>query len=256
MRAHCQCLQRVLRVVPIPGLWVLALFLHPAIAQNPPALADLLKKVSEKRGNLQQYKFTATVSFHDPEEGLDVSGSTIVAVQKPSKARWEIRGTIAQYVTGANLDIQYIVDGKNVWTYVPKLNQYTKEQAPIDTATGSKVGSEMISHLEEIFLFRDFVRAADHAKVVREERIPFNGSTADCLVLEFRDGPIDIHRWWIDRESYLVLRDEEESKEDPKAAYYSLSIRLTTIQINGPVDQEVFVFSPPAGARLVDKINP
>jgi outer membrane lipoprotein-sorting protein len=246
----------VLGGVPIPGLWVLALFLHPAIGQNPPDVADLLKKVSEKRGNLQQYKFTATVRFHDPGEGLDVSGSTIVAVQKPSKARWEIRGTVAQYFTGVNLDVQYIVDGKNVWTYVPKLNQYAKEQAPIDTASSSTVGSEMISHLEEIFLIRDFVRAAGQARVVREERIPFNGSTADCLVLESLDGPIDIHRWWIDRESYLVLRDEEESKENPKAAYYSLSIRFTTIQINGPVDQKVFVFSPPADARLVDRINP
>lgn len=128
MRTHRQSSQRILRGVPISGIWVLALSLHPAIAQIPPDVADLLKKVSERRSNLQQYKFTATVRFHNPEEGLDLSGSTIVAVQKPSKARWEIRGTVAQYFTGANLDIQTIVDGKNAWAYVPKLNQYSKNK--------------------------------------------------------------------------------------------------------------------------------
>jgi outer membrane lipoprotein-sorting protein len=76
-----------------------------------------------------------------------------------------------------------------------------------------------------------------------------------CYVVEIRDGPIDVYRLWVDSTRFLVLREDEESKDDPGAQYYSLSTVFSTIELRRVVDGKLFVFSPPADAKLVAEIQ-
>jgi outer membrane lipoprotein-sorting protein len=198
--------------------------------------------------NVDQYKLVAAVSYRDPDEGLNLSGFITIAIRKPHKIRWEVKGNVAQFLTGAALDSVSISDGQNTWIYAPALRQYMKEEPPT---------SETIAELEELFLdYRSLVDMANRAQILREETLSFNGSMAACYVVEVRDGPIDIYRLWIDSKRFLVLREDKESKDDPKAQYYSLSIMFSAIDLGGPLDERSFVFSPPANAKRVTEILP
>ncbi len=194
--------------------------------------------------------------FHDPDEHLDLSGATVVAVHRPNRVRWEIRGPVTKFFLGTERDYQYVKDGESVWAYFPKLNQYGKERVGKDAPTEGADSPDTISYLEDTFLGRTSMKAGGQTRILREERIPSNGVTADCFVLEIREGPIDIYRWWVEKGTYRVLRYEKESKDSPTANYYSMIIRFTNIQLTGPVDEKLFIFSPPAGSKRVYEPNP
>jgi hypothetical protein len=125
---------------------------------------------------------------------------------------------------------------------------------------------EFIDHIEEMlfFRFRNFVKVANRANFVREERIPFDGNSVDCYVIQIdTDSPptqrpsSELYRWWVDKKRYLVLREDLEHKparpdEPPPisgSAVYSVA------RINEPIDESLFVFAPPADARLVEKFE-
>jgi outer membrane lipoprotein-sorting protein len=225
------------------------ILLNIALAQSTPTASYLLGKVHDTYGKLNEYKLVARVAYRDPEEGLNLSGFATVAVRKPDKIRWNVKGTVAQFFTGAAFDTFNVINGNTAWTYVPKLKQYKKENDP--------EVSDAIKHVEEMFLdYGSFNNMSDRARVLREDKLSFNGTVVSCYVVEIRDGPIDIYRLFIDGKRFFVLREDKESKNDPSAQYYTLSTAFSTIELRGPIDEQLFVFSPPADARLVKEIEP
>jgi outer membrane lipoprotein-sorting protein len=249
---------------------------HVAVAQTKPDVTEILKKVSETYANPKQYQFSITATSRQ----LNRSGQTKVntetsdyAVQRPNKFRmW---GNIGTVLTGKDLgDMLTVVDGESTSFYSPKIKQYMKYKGapvhtnPHDDESDIKIGepSEFISHVEEMlfFRYRYFVKVASRAKLLREESIPFAGNTVDCYVIEIdtdsppTQGPsFELYRWWVDKQHYLVLREDYEYKaahpgEPPPisgSAVYSVA------RINEPIDASLFVFSPPADAKLVDKFD-
>jgi outer membrane lipoprotein-sorting protein len=220
-----------------------------AIGQQLQTASELMSKVHDAYHNLNEYRLVATLTYRDPEEGLNLSGFTTIAVRKPDKARWELRGSVAKFFTGAALDTVMVLDGKSAWTYAPKLKQYKKEDDPEP--------SESIGHLEEQFLdYGSFTDSRDRAKILRKENLHFDGSIVECYVVEVRNGLIDVYRLWVDSKRFLVLREDKESKDDSGAQYYSLSTVFSSIELRRPVDSRLFAFSPPADSKRVLEIHP
>jgi outer membrane lipoprotein-sorting protein len=221
-----------------------------AFGQPPPTASYLLSKINGAYSNLDQYKLVATIRYRDPDEQLDLSGTTTIAVRKPDKVRWELSEGIAPFFSGQDSDVLLVLDGISAWAYVPKKQEYTKEKEDVGA------GPESTNHLEELFLdYPTFVNKADRARILRKEKLPFGDSSQDCYVLEIRDGPIDIYRLWVDSKRFLILREDKDSKEDSKGQYHTLSIVFSTIELRRPIDEQLFVFSPRADAKLVSEIR-
>jgi outer membrane lipoprotein-sorting protein len=257
---------------------VLAVAVSPpvVVAQSKPDIADILKKVSETYANPKQYQFSIIATSRQLNRSGQMKVDTETseyAVKRPNKLRMSASG--GALVMGKDLgEMLVVVDGDNTWYYVPRIKQYTKYKGapvhtdPHDDESETKPGapSEFINHLEEMlfFRYRYFVKVANRAKLLREENIPFDGASVACYVIEIdtnspptQSRSNELYRWWVDKKRYLVLREDYEYKpahpgEQPPisgSAVYSIA------RINEPIDENLFVFSPPADAKLVDNFE-
>jgi hypothetical protein len=169
---------------------------HIAIAQKQPGAADILKRVGKTYANPKRYQFSVSITSRelDRKGQMKVDTQTLeFAVKLPNKMRmFDSNG--AKIAENSSGEMLVIVDGEYTWSYVPKIKQYMKYKGapvhtdPHDDESETKAGapSEFINHMEELLLFRyrNFVKVADRAKLIRQESIRFAGKSVDCYVVE------------------------------------------------------------------------
>lgn len=211
------------------ALLAAAVIAAPAGAQSVDATIDRAvaawAKVKTLRGNFEQ-----TVSNQ-------LTGSTAAA-----------RGTFAQQRPN-RLSIRFsdpasdaiVSDGKYVWVYLPSSapGQVIKRAAtdrgavPIDL-TGQ---------------FLDAPRSKYDISAASNKTV--DGHAAHGLLLVAKKGgssPLTRATVWVDDDDFLIR--EFESTE---ATGVTRHVKLTSVEVNGPVDAGAFTFAVPKGVRVVDK---
>jgi outer membrane lipoprotein-sorting protein len=154
-----------------------------------------------------------------------------------------------------------ISDGLTAWNYNSAQNQYTKNNvtpALLDTEPPEVTPETFVLQAEAVFLTRyvQLGKAADRARLLRKETLQTAGGAAACYVIEIQaplPGYRDTYTWWVDEKSYLVLREDTK----PTAPKRPLSSTIySTAMIGEPIPDELFHFSAPPGAKLVEKLEP
>ena len=232
-----RCVSTECRIALVAALSILASV--PGQAQID--VRQVLAKVSETYSSAAQYEFKIHTTSSD---AASVPFFLHVAVKKPDRLRMEVTlKERAKSDSSTNPDDAITVaDGEYTWIYSPKLAQYTKR----------KDASAFVSHAEEqLFLrYRNAAHAADRARALREESLESDGRSVSCYVIEIADDSrSEIHTWWIDKSRYLVLR------EDVAKGQYRESAVYTVARMNEPLTPDLFVFSPPAGAKQVEEFK-
>jgi outer membrane lipoprotein-sorting protein len=164
--------------------------------------------------------------------------------------------------------------GKALWTYTPKLNEYS--QADVSTAAGAR---EKASALEDFDSFRgnykNLLQGVKSAEALREESLQVNGHDVGCYVLRVeRKGsgkPLTMKSGttfevdpaetiWIDKSRFLVLKKRsgtvKSSTSGPLGMEFDFdsTVYFEKAAADEPVSDELFDFVPPAGAtRIVRK---
>jgi hypothetical protein len=62
-----------------------------------------------------------------------------------------------------------------------------------------------------------------------------------------------MNSWWIDKSRFVVLRDDQKGALDPTVE--GSTTLWTTTKLNEPIPDDLFVFKPPPGARLVPALQ-
>ncbi|MCU1339443.1 MAG: outer rane lipoprotein carrier protein LolA [Bryobacterales bacterium] len=242
----------VLRQASLRQIVVIALTLLSLQAQAPPSAADIVHSVRETYANITQIEFSMTLtrrSFIESRITSEVTMGTRIAARFPDRLRWETDDNFAK-ASGADFGPTLtILDGKNTWVYLSKPNQYTVE-------TGSD--PDFLKRIDE-FLPISAVKLKDEAKFLREETINANGRQVDCYVVEI---PEDVGNglypqqwtWWVDKARHIVLRADRK-RIAPRGSDEATLV-YQNITINEPIPDDVFVFTPPAGAQNSDKSPP
>jgi outer membrane lipoprotein-sorting protein len=202
---------------------------------------EALGKVGETYTSAAQYEFVIHTTSSD---SASVPFFLHVAVKKPDRLRMEVTlKERSKSDSRANPDDAITVaDGEYTWIYSPKLAQYTKR----------KDASEFVSHAEAQLFIRycNAARGAGRARALREESLELDGRSVSCYVIEIGDDSrAEVHTWWIDKSRYLVLR------EDVAKGRYRESAVYTVARMNEPLSPDLFVFSPPAGAKQVEEFK-
>ena len=228
---------------------------HSAYGQPAPTAAEVLQEVKATYTNMSQYRWSATIT----EEQVAASGknsvtaaSILVAVQKPDQIRWEVTGSGAATYTGMYVGDEVIVsDGNNVVWYRPKLKQYTKTPiGPLVTPEGPV--SAFIDHIEDTFFQGFKVLGTFQARLLREETVSGNGSPVRCYVVEIVTPLQTAFTWWVDEKRNVVLREVFEARRPGQSPSLTRRTEFSVAQIGGLIDKQLFVFSPPAGARQTE----
>jgi outer membrane lipoprotein-sorting protein len=98
---------------------------------------------------------------------------------------------------------------------------------------------------------------ASQAKLAREETCTTNGARSACYVLEINakrlnpDVATGTYTLWVDKQQYLVARDELRQIADGRVVYAN-SILFDVAKVDEPIEDKLFSFVPGQGAKEVD----
>jgi outer membrane lipoprotein-sorting protein len=138
-----------------------------------------------------------------------------------------------------------VADGRYLWMYSPRLNQYARTQL-------DESAIETIKYAASLGPYQGNV---DEAKFLREETVEVGGAKIDSYVLQVTRllRETAVNTWWIDKKRYIVVRDDVV--RNPLNA----DIRGRTVwdptKLNEPIPDDVFSFTPPTDAQRAGKMN-
>ena len=222
-------------------LVVSSLFLQMAVAQSPNA-AKVLQRVTETYLGATAWNFVGIVTA--TVDGAAVSRVVVSAGKGGGKLRSEL--SVPGSLDGS---VIIVVDGANVWAYSPKHNQYIKK------AISEEPAGFLQYFKAPLFTYLTDADEMKTARLLREETIEVDGVATTCFVIEVhRSRPLAITTWWIDKNRFLVLRDDQAGGLD-SAVRGSRTVWITAT-VNEPSPDGLFTFTPPLGARQVERIDP
>ena len=177
-----------------------------------------------------------------------------LAASKPGKLRIESNGQL-----GATLIVS---DGENTWMYLSAFKQYTKTPAASSPEALLKSITPGIGQMMEQFKTKDPYRSA---KIIAEEPVQVAGKRIECYVVEATMDTINlpgsmklsgsVQKLWIDKTTKLTVKMTSSATVEggpmPGPIEVTQSIEMTSFQLNQPVPDSVFTFTPPEGAKEV-----
>ena len=157
-------------------------------------------------------------------------------------------------------NVTMLSDGFTAWNYMQGPNQFTKKSTTIpllDTEPPEVSPETFVWQAESVFITRyaEMAKAVDHAKFLRSETIGVGGGTVDCYVFEIEapmPGYRDTYTLWVDKKRHLVVREDTKPASSRRPASSTI---YTIASINEAIPEELFHFTPPPGAKLVDRLD-
>jgi outer membrane lipoprotein-sorting protein len=211
----------------------MALLVLPAArAQTPPDLKAVLKKVSEIYKAATQYEFIGDATCRaEPLHGTQ-SVRMLIALRMPDKYRIMVADPCPGPLNRDMAEALIVFDGSLLWTYSRQTNLYSSVPvtalAPGDL---SHLGPNAVDH-ETMSAYRDATDSP--ADFIREE----NGSYVVRITPKDHSSA---QTWWIDKTNYHVVRVDDDQS----------SVVFTTIKLNEPLPDDLFIFTPPPGAKNI-----
>jgi thiol-disulfide isomerase/thioredoxin len=218
----------------------------------------LLKQLATRYRTAQSYLFEGQVDMRLEMGGREMSLEIpfLLAAMKPLRMRTEM--------LSSGVSVVAVCDGKHIYNYLPKYNQYTRHDASAISAIGDPDG---LAHalangtpLERPITLATELRMA---RYLSPQTISVDGRNVRCVVVEAHYGPvpgghlgISPNRLWIDPERKLVIRDSLEMMALAASGDTVSTRQVTTFTrsiLNETLPESLFTFRPPPGSELVDQ---
>jgi outer membrane lipoprotein-sorting protein len=217
-----------------------ALLSAVGLAQDQVRAKEILDKVGSTYASAVQWDMAGTITSNGGP-GAQIAIRVRIAGKEPAQRRVEKENV------GMEPEPVIIVDGQNVWVYSAKRNQYM--QTPLSQELPSALDYFRVA----LLAYQYSPQQASDASLFPDETIDAEGSPADCYVVQFHQTGVT-RKWWIDKRRYVVLRDDQISSPDPE--FVGSSAVWKKVQLSEPVSDDLFHFTPPPGARQVQRIDP
>jgi thiol-disulfide isomerase/thioredoxin len=238
---------------------IAALTLSTAFARQYPDGSTLVKQSPEavKKFHSLQYKEETTMETGLAGAPMKMTTETSRALLNPGKTRMEVKGPGIAMLT--------ISDGESTWMYTSLGNQYTRKSAALgpEGIIAAMGLADKMPNLADIH---------ETEKTIGEETLTIDGQKHDCWVVETRIGDLTlpaaaqsakmsdgVMTYWIDKKLGIDLQSAVSMKvtvpgSDTAIEMHQKSVKKE-IQIDGPVADSLFTFTPPEGAKEVDKLT-
>jgi outer membrane lipoprotein-sorting protein len=244
-----------------------ALFWTPAPAQQINDANDILQKVRGTYRSLKSFQFEGVTASELQSTSMDSN------TESPFQAAFVAPAKIHIEAKNPMMEVLFVSDGRTGWIYIPSTKTYSKfGLAGSSKLTSARTNEEELEALSgysagaglnfDIFQIGILNRAKE-ARILREEPVELEGKAVDCYVVrveydysrkEAKAEPA-IRTYWIDENRFIVLREDWESREEVESdgVSGSMTLKASTIlkkaRLNESVPDQLFVFTPPAGAK-------
>ncbi|MBC7326808.1 DUF2092 domain-containing protein [bacterium] len=134
-----------------------------------------------------------------------------------------------------------LYDGKYHWIYTPYDNKFIKREK----------GRDFAKVMRRFFLSgfvplkENLIEALPIIEKIEVKKTKYEGK--ESFLMTFYIQKKNKARYWIDAKKYLPLQSEFETKE--KSGTYIIRRKVLKIKINPNLPPDVFVFTPPRGAK-------
>jgi outer membrane lipoprotein-sorting protein len=227
-------------------------------AQQLPDGAALLKQSADALKNYNTYQYTdvATTTGAAAMEMTTVHQGT-----RSGKMRMEMR---MEMKLGSMDGALIVSDGQYTWMYMAMLKRYMKVPAEPEALGGltAVFGGQMMEVGEHVV-----------TKVLRSETIDADGESHDCWVVESRvpdfalsvagseaNVKSSVSTYWIDKVSLIAFKTMTSTNVQLPGAADPMETTMTSsrhsLKFNPPLDDSLFVFSPPPGATETEELFP
>ena len=213
-----------------------------AMPQARPDVKEILAHVSQTYA-VSSYEFFATARAKNAGAAKSAPDLVHLAFQGN---RYRMEGALpgmAAEEPGLGAGV-IVYDGSAIWMYLHKTNQYVSIPASELTADAPGDLGDMRPEAMDTFMMWRYRGATKFSEstLLREEAIAFAGAKADCYVLKVSVTGRSTYTWWVDKKRYLVLREDNAES----------STVYTAIKLNQALPEELFQFTPPAGAQKIE----
>lgn len=232
------------------------LFVACAAAQTVPDVGTLMKQSAAALKGRKTYQYSTDMTMDMEMDGHPTKmmmTSTTSAIN-PDRLRIESKASMGG---GATI----VSDGEFTWTYIPMLKQYTKK-----AAIGGVMGAFPGLGFEKM---PDEAKMAEASRILRSEIVEVDGQKHDCWVMELKVDALPlpappgaqirdvVMTRWMDKTLLMDLRSDTKGKMDagPMKANMHQQMRTHSIRLDQPLEESLFRFTPPEGAREVESIG-
>lgn len=226
---------------------------YPA-SPNP---AAILRKVSFIYSNLQNYHIEAVLHNHFVQPFSSQSVRSVISLDAAAGGR------IRLALSGDGPNVLIVSDGKALWQYAPKENEYTQRVAVFlpsapDLQVKRIAPGGLLGHMEDLLIDR-FAKLQLSAKVASfagTAKVKIHGKKIPCYRIALRSTDAK-DEFWIDQSNFLVMREVivRSMENGLKGSYATADLRITAIRTHTTPSPGLFNFKPPAGARRVAALD-
>lgn len=259
-----------------------ALMAAAAIAQTVPSQAqpdakELLKKVQAHYADIKTYHLEGQTVMEMKGEGIfmHMEMPFAFAMGKPGQKLMRLK------IFSVNT-VQFS-DGQTEWVYMPSDKQYTKKPYDKDAMDGNvRFNLENSEAMKLAMISEEQIKELKNARIVREEVLTVGGQKISSHVIEAEFGleaeeaarlakrlPADkmpssmLMTFWVDKERPVVLKSEfdgggtlaEVFKIFGEGADFKMTTSMNVVKVNEVLPDSLFVFTPPADAKEVEKFD-
>ncbi len=216
------------------ALWILAAALWTPAGRAQTATEILQKVAAAYRGGAPLDIEWVEGFEHQSQALTSATQSHIRMVQSGTKARLEQGGML------------YVSDGVHDWQYSSAFHEYAQTKDGMNNR------------------FVQYLRIADQAqkvRLLREESLTLQGAGVPCYVIDLERTnrlPTPEETYWIDKSRYLVLKSSSSTlpaAADVPGGTTRRVMQVSRVTTGAAIPDSLFEFTPPAGAKLVDRIN-
>ena len=237
---------------------IAALTLSSLCAQQYPDGSTLVKQdeAAVKKYRSLRFLEEATTEMVMGGQTMKVTSEITRAVLNPGKMRMEAK------VQGRTMLV--VSDGESTWMYYSTNNEYTRKSAalgPEGIMAAMGIG-DMAPKLADVHM---------PPKTIGEESVTIDGQKHDCWVVRTDIGAMElpaaaqgaklsdgVMTYWFDKKLGIDLQSTIAMKVSTPGGL-SIETRLKTVKkefaIDGPMDDSLFAFTPPEGAKEVEKLT-
>jgi len=224
----------------------------------------ILERVCDSYLTFRSYQFNGMIHVEMTREGKNESLDMPMhlAASKPGKIRNEIENPTMKVIT--------VCDGREIWMYVPQLNQYVRKPwspGPPDVANPDSAMAVAMMMGTPLGRYASMTRGLRHSKLLREEPLTLVDRTIDCYVVEaeYEAPPGDQLKLapallWIDKSRHVVLQEVSQLETSSSAPGGASKVKQTTFypiaRLNETLPDSLFAYRPPASAEEVSELGP
>lgn len=246
-----------LKGTAVPCALALILVSIGALGQVTPDAQTVLTGVDQAYSAVAAFQGQGTMKMETTGPGMQqrMQGTISLSLESPGKMRMEMN------MAGSR--VLLISDGHALWMYMPSMNVYSKMNMPAHA-----LGQNSQTKNYDLFVkYRNLAGRASAASVLRSQTLSLNGQPADCWVLHVHYKPLQASGTavkglgvkplssegdlWVDKANYWVLREDTNTRfmMSGAADESNQSLAFDKVTLNPGLEDSLFVFSPPAGAR-------